>query len=95
MHGHTIKLISFFIWLDGIFYSIQISVPEEERIDTGAIYRQMSLAELQKKVPQFEWTKYFSVVLTNVPFDQSERIVSYSMPYFELLGDLLAQVDQR
>ena len=117
--------------------NFQISVPEEYRIDTGAIYHQLSLADLHLEVPQvgvfvqmatsplrhwpchplfpvsspslsqikayynllslpqIDWLRYFSTVLSEVPFDSSERVVSYSMPYFIDLGPLLEATEKR
>jgi len=71
-------------------------VPEEERIDTGAIYTQLSLADLKSKVPEMDWDGYFDEVLgDDVDYDSSERVVSYSMPYFRRLGPVLAATDRR
>ncbi len=72
-----------------------ITVPEEERIDTGAIYRKLSLGELKAEVPQLDWDAYFGALLQGVPHGQDEQIVSYSMPYFRDLGRVLHQTDRR
>ena len=45
-------------------------MPEEYRIDTGAIYHQLSLADLQLEVPQIDWLRYFATVLSEVPFNR-------------------------
>ena len=42
-----------------------------------------------------DWIRYFEVVLQSVQFNQSERIVSYSMPYFRKLGLVLQATDKR
>jgi hypothetical protein len=71
-------------------------VPEEERIDTGAIYTQLSLDTLKKEVPELDWSAYFEEVLSDdVDYNLDERIVSYSMPYFKRLGPVLAATDKR
>ena len=46
-------------------------------------------------LPQIDWLRYFSTVLSEVPFDSSERVVSYSMPYFIDLGPLLETTEKR
>ena len=72
-----------------------ISVPEEDRLDTGAIYSQLSLDDMKRIVPQFDWFEYFGIVLRDVPFNGTERVVSYSTPYFVKLGKLLETTDKR
>ncbi len=46
----------------------QITIPEEDRIDTGAIYTKLSLQELKEEVPQMDWDEYFDTVLAGVPY---------------------------
>ena len=75
--------------------SFKVSVPEEERLDTGAIYVQLSIDDLHSQVPQINWHEYFDVVLKDVAYTGEERLVSYSMPYFVELGKVLARTDQR
>ncbi len=70
-------------------------MPEEERLDTGAIYHQLSVADLHQQVPQIAWLRYFNIVLTNVPFNSTERIVNYSMKYFRALGKVVKTVDRK
>jgi len=75
---------------------VKITVPEEDRIDTGAIYTQLSLKELKEEVPGLDWQSYFDEVLgDDVSYNDSERIVSYSMPYFSRLGRVLNETDKR
>ena len=70
-------------------------MPEEDRLDTGAIYVQLSLDTLAERVPEFNWREYFDIVLNDVPYNGSERLVSYSMPYFEDLGRVLKETPSR
>ena len=74
---------------------MQISVPEVERIDTGAIYNKLTIQELQELVPQIDWLQYFKVLLHPIPVSLKEEIVSYSTPYFERLGPVIAQTDRK
>ena len=82
---------------DFVVFSLafQISVPEVERIDTGAIYHKLTIGQLQEEVPQIDWLEYFSVLLHPLPINTSEQVVSYSTPYFLQLGELLAQTDKK
>lgn len=72
-----------------------ISVPEVERIDTGAIYHKLSISELQAGVPQIDWLQYFKVLLHPLHVDQDEPIVSYSTPYFHRLGPVIQATDKK
>ena len=70
------------------------SVPEADRQDTGAIYNQMSLKELENMVPDIRWRDYLNAFLLD-PVDDSELIVSYAITYFHELGKLLAKTERR
>lgn len=72
-----------------------VSIPEADRQDTGAIYERMSLSELERRVPEILWRDYLNAFLPETPADDSEPIVSYAMSYFQELGHLLARTDRR
>nr|XP_040578215.1 neprilysin-1-like isoform X2 [Lepeophtheirus salmonis] len=72
-----------------------ISVPEHDRINTGAIYTKISLKDLKTEVPEINWNDYFDTVMGIGYIGDNEQIVSYSMPYFKLLGKLLKQTDKK
>ncbi|KZS15003.1 Endothelin-converting enzyme 1 [Daphnia magna] len=72
-----------------------ISIPEADRHDTGAIYDQMTLVELEVRVPEIRWREYFNAFLPNLIVEDSEPIVSYAMSYFEELGKLLMRTERR
>ena len=74
---------------------LQISVPEVHRIDTGAIYTNVKIEQLQKWVPQINWLGYFNNLLHPQKLNSSEEIVSYSTPYFLKLGKIIDSVDKR
>jgi len=70
-------------------------MPEVDRHDTSAIYRKLTLAELQKEVPQINWREYLQVTLGNDVLRNDEILVSYAMPYLAQMGKILAETDRR
>lgn len=72
-----------------------ISIPEADRQDTGAIYVKQTLAELQHLVPEIRWRDYLNAFLLEPPVQDTEPIVIYAMSYFQELGKLLARTDRR
>ena len=72
-----------------------ISTPEADRQDTGAIYDQTTLLELERRVPDIRWREYLNAFLPERPAQDSEPIVSYAMNYFQELGRLLTRTERR
>lgn len=72
-----------------------VSIPEADRQDTGAIYVQLSLIELEKLVPQIHWRDYLNAFLLEPPVQDTEPIVIYAMSYFQELGKILARTDRK
>lgn len=71
-------------------------MPEADRHDTSSIYRKLTLPQLQKEVPQINWSEYLQATLgPNVRLDPNEPIVSYGMPYMVQMGKILAETDRR
>ena len=73
---------------------VQASQPEADRHDTSAIYRKLTLAQLQQEVPQLNWLEYLSAFL-HADIDESEPVVSYAMPYFAEMGRIIQKTDRR
>lgn len=70
-------------------------MPEVDRHDTSAIYRKLTLRELQREVPQLNWREYLQVTLGDGELRDDEAIVSYAMPYLISMGQILAETDKR
>ncbi|KAI4462306.1 zinc metalloprotease family m13 neprilysin-related [Holotrichia oblita] len=70
------------------------SLPEADRHDTSAIYRKLTLAELQKIVPQIKWLEYLTSFL-NADITEREPVVAYGLSYFIEMGKILAETDRR
>jgi membrane metallo-endopeptidase-like protein 1 len=72
-----------------------ITIPDADRHDTGAIYDQMTLTELELRVPEIRWREYLNAFLPDLMVGDSEAIVSYAMSYFKELGKLLMRTERR
>lgn len=70
-------------------------MPEVDRHDTSAIYRKLTLGELQKEVPELNWREYLQVTLGDVELKDDEALVSYATPYLVQMGKILAETDRR
>lgn len=76
------------------FVWFQASLPEADRHDTTAMYRKLTLRELQREVPQLQWLVYLREFI-NAPIDEKEPVVMYAMPYFVQMGRIISRTDQR
>lgn len=70
-------------------------MPEVERHDTSAIYRKLQLAELQREVPQIDWSVYLKQTLGDIQLDDNETLVCYAMPYLKQMGKIIEETDRR
>jgi hypothetical protein len=77
-----------------VLHRFQASLPEADRHDTSAIYRKLSLAQLQREVPQLNWLRYLSAFL-DADIDDNEPVVSYAMPYLVEMGRIIQKTDRR
>lgn len=75
---------------------VNATLPEADRHDTSAIYRKISLSELQTEVPQLNWTLFLQTALgSSIDLDANEQLVSYAMPYLVEMGRILVKTDTR
>lgn len=71
-------------------------MPEADRHDTSAIYKKLSLKELQREVPELNWREYLQVTLgPGIELQSNESVVTYAMPYLLQMGKILAKTDRR
>ncbi|XP_044734113.1 neprilysin-1-like [Chrysoperla carnea] len=70
------------------------SLPEADRHDTSAIYKKLSVAQLQKAVPQLKWLDYFNALM-DTEITNDEPVVAYAMTYFTEMGRILGETDRR
>ncbi|KAK4876270.1 hypothetical protein RN001_012692 [Aquatica leii] len=71
-----------------------VSLPEVDRHDTSTIYKKLTLAQLQKVVPQINWLQYLSSFLSD-EITENEPVVAYGLSYFIEMGKILEQTDRR
>lgn len=73
----------------------QASIPEVDRHDTSAIYRKLTLVDLQREVPQLNWREYLQETLGDVQLKSDEEVVVYAMPYLVQMGRIIFETDRR
>ncbi|XP_076652047.1 neprilysin-1 [Halictus rubicundus] len=71
-----------------------VSLPEADRHDTSAIYRKVTLRELQAEIPQLQWKIYLQELI-KAPVTEQEPIVAYGMKYFVHMGRIIENTDRR
>ncbi|XP_076300647.1 neprilysin-1 [Lasioglossum baleicum] len=71
-----------------------VSLPEADRHDTSAIYRKVTLRELQLEIPQLNWRIYLQELI-NASITEQEPIVAYGMKYFVHMGRIIEKTDRR
>ena len=69
-------------------------MPEADRLDTGAIYKKLSLKKLKALVPEFDWISYLNSFLPTAVFID-EEIVVYAIEYFQEMGKIIAKQDTK
>lgn len=72
------------------------SLPEADRHDTSAIYKKLTLRQLQREVPQINWVEYVQAAVgPDIRIEGSEEIVCYALPYMLQMGRILEATDER
>lgn len=70
------------------------TLPEADRHDTSSIYRKLPLKDLQKEVPELNWKQYLSTFL-DTKINEREPVVTYALPYFIQMGQILKRTERR
>lgn len=72
------------------------SLPEADRHDTSAIYKKLTLRQLQREVPQINWVEYVQAAVgPDIKITASEEVVCYALPYMVQMGRILEDTDDR
>ena len=71
-----------------------ISVAEDDRQDTGRIYTKVTIDELSSSVPEIKWLTFFNNAIP-IEINGTEKLVSYSMPFFKHLGIIIQLTDKK
>lgn len=72
----------------------KITSSPDERKDVSDLYKKMSIGELKMIIPQIDWHKYLSIVLTR-PAQMSEPVVIFALQYMQNLIHLLSKTTSR
>ncbi|EDW86306.2 uncharacterized protein Dwil_GK15832 [Drosophila willistoni] len=73
---------------------VNVSLAEADRHDTSAVYRKMELPELQRLVPQLNWTEYLQTALgESISLQADEPLVTYGLQYLTEMGKILRATD--
>ncbi|XP_071109862.1 neprilysin-like isoform X2 [Haliotis cracherodii] len=74
-----------------------ITIPQDQRRDNEQLYNRMTIAELQRRVPGFDWLRYLSVIFghVNIAIDAVEEVVVYAPDYLENMVKILHRWDKR
>lgn len=72
----------------------QITSSPDERKNVSDLYKRMSIGELRTIIPQIDWQKYLSIVLSR-PANVSESVVVFALQYFQDLVNLLSNTSSR
>ena len=85
-----------FLWviLRDLIPNFQASLPEETRHDTGELYRNLSLKQLKREVPDFKWDVYFNASLF-IRIGEDEPIVTYSLPYLKRMSKIIGATEKK
>ena len=82
---------------DVIAFEIELSgimTPPHERRNFSKIYEKMTLSELSKLVPNFNFTRYLEVVIPE-KIQPHQNIVIYASKYFKKLTEIIQTTSKR
>lgn len=69
-------------------------MPEADRQDTGAIYKKLSLKELQTISPEFDWSSYLNTFMP-IKIEMDEPVVVYAFSYLIESVKIMQKTDVR
>ncbi|XP_046579512.1 neprilysin-1-like [Haliotis rubra] len=70
-----------------------VTKPQSERHDTGAIYEKMTLRELQQVTPTFDWVRYFNLFMPD-EITEEEPVVVFAAEYLHDMFDTVMETDR-
>ena len=82
---------------DVIAFEIELSgimTPPHERRNFSKIYEKMTLSELSKLVPNFNFTRYLEVVIPE-KIQPHQNVVIYASKYFKKLTEIIQTTNKR
>jgi membrane metallo-endopeptidase-like protein 1 len=69
-------------------------MPEADRQDTGAIYKKLTLKELQSVTPTFDWNAYLNTFMP-IKIEPEEPVVVYAFSYLIETIKIMHNTDAR
>ncbi|XP_037924758.1 neprilysin-2 isoform X2 [Hermetia illucens] len=73
-----------------------ISLPNEKRRNSSALYNPMTIADIQTKYPYVSWLNYINALLPEgLDVDENEIVIVSVPTFFEALGDLIKRTPKR
>lgn len=71
-----------------------ITIPAEERHDVERLYTKLSVQQLKRLSPGFDWLKYFQSIIP-VEVSEEEQLVTFVPDYLKNMADLLSKTNKR
>ncbi|PVD37052.1 hypothetical protein C0Q70_04045 [Pomacea canaliculata] len=71
-----------------------VTRPQAERHDTGALYKKMSISQLQQLVPQMDWLVYLRGAVSPV-LSGNDEVVVFAVEYLQDMMTIVRQTDTR
>ncbi|XP_046381233.1 neprilysin-1-like [Haliotis rufescens] len=71
-----------------------VTKPQSERHDTGAIYDKMTIKELQQVTPTFDWVRYFNLFMP-YPITEQEPVVVFAAEYLHDMFNTVMETDRQ
>lgn len=75
-------------------FELKASMPEADRQDTGAIYKKLTLKELQSVTPEFDWSLYLNTFMP-IKIEMDEPVVVYAFSYLIDTIKIMQKTDPR
>lgn len=71
----------------------KITQTPEERTNVSLLYRRMSVAELQRQIPEIDWTLYLEIVLQR-EVNKTEKLVMFALNFMQDLVKLINKTEK-
>ncbi|XP_064611411.1 neprilysin-like isoform X2 [Liolophura sinensis] len=74
-----------------------ITIPQDQRRDSEALYNKMTVGELADNITGFDWRQYLNLLFNeaNMTIEDSEEVVVYAPQYLIGLMNILEETDNR
>ncbi|XP_038075378.1 membrane metallo-endopeptidase-like 1 [Patiria miniata] len=73
---------------------INIQIPRGPKKEALKRYEKLTIVDLQKWIPQFNWSRYFGAIVTP-NFNETELLGTYGLEYLKRLGTVIQETPTR